>query len=169
MPLQEWHALWHSSVADASLWRALDLSNSQRPERALRYAASQPRILAALQVLNLEFAAGIVDALIMPLRDASLVALNLNGCQQYAHVHILPSVCTRSTWKASCISDIKHTHEAHPFLFGSLFVARATEGRESASPCYSAWYSVSLYCNLAMQSTGTGAEPDMLPGDLCAC
>lgn len=103
MPQQEWHALWHSSVADPSLWRVLDLSNSQRPERALRYAASQPRILAALQVLNLEFAAGIVDALITPLHDASLVALNLNGCQQCAHVHFLPSVCTRSTWKAFCV------------------------------------------------------------------
>ncbi len=84
LPAQDWHALWHRSLDDPSLWRALSLGNSQAPGRALRYAASQPRLLASIQELHLEFAAGVTDALLLPLAVAALEALNLNGCQKCA-------------------------------------------------------------------------------------
>lgn len=88
-------------MADPSLWRTLDLSNSQRPERVLRYVATQPCILAALQELNLEFAAGVTDALLTPLRGAFLEALNLNGCQQCVRLTFSLLHARAAPWKAS--------------------------------------------------------------------
>ncbi|KAK9826084.1 hypothetical protein WJX81_000531 [Elliptochloris bilobata] len=79
---KDWHAQWRGALEDPSLWRTLDLSNSQQPGPALRYASAQLRLRSALQVLNLELAAGVTDALLLPLRGAELEVLNLNGCQQ---------------------------------------------------------------------------------------
>ncbi len=63
----------------------------------MRYTASQPRLLASIQELNLEFAAGVTDALLLPLRGAGLEALNLNGCQKCAApAGAPPAACRRA-------------------------------------------------------------------------
>ena len=92
---QEWNVLWWRLLDDASLWRTLDLSNSQRPGPALRFLASQPRLRSALASLQLEFAAGVTNEVLLPLRGLQLETLILNGCQQCAPALGRP-LCTQA-------------------------------------------------------------------------
>lgn len=102
---QEWSVLWRRLLDDASLWRTLDLSNSQRPGPTLRFLAEQPRLRSALTSLQLEFAAGVTDEMLLPLRGLQLETLNLNGCQQCAPALAKPGVARGSPaclyWAAS--------------------------------------------------------------------
>ena len=116
--LQEWSVLWRRLLDDASLWRTLDLSNSQRPGPTLRFLAKQPRLRSALTCLQLEFAAGVTDEMLLPLRGLQLETLNLNGCQQCGPALVKPGVARASP---ACLRGAPATREG-----AAVILARVT-------------------------------------------